>query len=162
MSSEQDVSKEDIREMSEKDFRKEFPSGWMELARYETLVLAIDALLESDPNREYTISELADASGSTERSLRDRIGSLVRLGVINELSDRQPDRYSLNEKSPIVQELFEINKVVEKVKNEELPQSLDGNHKLPVDMTNSNTFDRNNDNDGPEIDPSEIAARTVS
>lgn len=156
MSIEGNLSEEEIRDMDEKEFRKEFPSGWMELSRYETLVLAIDALLESDPNREFTHSELAEYSGSTTRSIENHIDSLVRLGVVEKLEDRDPVRYSLNEKSPITQKLFELNLTVERVKNEELPKSLTREQRVPVGEAESNTFDGGSGG-GCRIVPSEAA-----
>jgi len=157
MSEDIDVSESEIRDMDEKEFRKKFPSGWMELSRYETLVLVIDALLESSPNREFTIPELASASGSSERSVDNRIDSLARLGVVEKLEDREPERYQLNEKSPITQKIFELNKIVEQVKNEELPKTLNPNHRLPVNAQNTNTFDGGTGS--LQIDPDELAAQ---
>lgn len=127
MDPEIEYSESEIREMGEKEFRKNFPSGWMELARYETLVLIIDKLLESSPSREFTQSELANQAGCSKPSVENRIDSLTRLGVVNKLTDREPVRYELNEHSPITQKLYELNLTVEKVKSEELPKSLSWN-----------------------------------
>jgi len=129
MSTDSGYSEEDIRDIGEKEFRKEFPSGWMELSRYETLVLIIDTLLESSPSREFTHGELARQSGSSEKSVENHIDSLVRLGVVNKLEDREPTRYTLNDKSPITQKLYELNLTVQKVKDEEIPKSITVNQK---------------------------------
>lgn len=157
MSIDGDLSEDEIRDMDEKEFRKEFPSGWMELSRYETLVLVIDALLESDPSREFTSSELAEYSGSTRRSIEDHIDSLVRLDVVKELEDRDPIRYSLNERSPITQKLFELNLTVERVKNDELPKTLTREQRVPVTDTESNTFDGGQVDGGNKIEPTNAA-----
>jgi DNA-binding transcriptional ArsR family regulator len=122
-----DVSEDAIRDMDKKEFRKEFPSGWMELSRYETLVIAIDALLETPASREFTVRELADKAGTTKKSLDNRIDSLVELGVITKLEQgREKPRYQLNNQSPITQKLYELNNTVNKVKQDELPKTLLG------------------------------------
>lgn len=118
-------SEAEIREMDKKDFRKEFPSGWMEVARYETLALIIDALLESPSSREYTVDELADKAGPSARSIEDRIGSLVELGIVDELEgDRDEPRYCINDRSPITQKLYDLNITVNRVKEGDLPLSM--------------------------------------
>lgn len=157
MSDDEGFTEDEIRNMGEKDFRKEFPSGWMEVSRYETLVLVIDRLLETNPNREFSSQELADQSGSTKRSVENHINSLVSLGVIEELEDRDPIRYSLNEKSPITQKLFELNLTVEKVKNEELPKTLSRTDRVPVTDSESNTFDGHRHSGRNQIQPTDAA-----
>ncbi|MDB2246535.1 hypothetical protein PM076_17795 [Halorubrum ezzemoulense] len=150
MEPETEYSDSEIREMGEKEFRKNFPSGWMELSRYETLVLIVDKLLESSPDREFTQRELANQAGCSETSVENRIGSLTRLGVVNELEDREPIRYELNEHSPITQKLYELNLTVEKVKSGELPQSISWNHagsfNIPADERSASEGQRGEGN----------------
>lgn len=124
MGREQRFTEDDVRSMSQKEFRKKLPSGWMEVARYETLVLAIDALLESPPTREFTIREISKKAGVSERSLKNHIRDLEVLGVIQELEGREPVRFSLNERNPITQKLYELNVTVERVKEGDLPKEL--------------------------------------
>jgi DNA-binding transcriptional ArsR family regulator len=119
-----EFSDEKIRDMNKKQFRKNFPSGWMEVSRYETLVLIIDALLESPTSREFTPKELSDEAGPSDKSIEDHLDKLVELGVVQKLEDRDPVRYSLNERSPITQKLYELNVTVERVKEGNLPESL--------------------------------------
>ncbi len=116
---------QEIREMDKKEVRKQFPSGWMEVARYETLVLTLDALLEAPAVREFTLEELADQAGTTPKSLDNRIDSLVELSVI-EAADRDGERqYTLNADSPVVDQLYELNAAVQRVR--------DGSRESPVD-----------------------------
>lgn len=142
MSEIEELTEKEIRDMGPKEFRKTFPSGWMEVSRCETLVLLIDALLESNPTREFTAGELADKAGTTRKSVNNHIDSLVRLGVVKRLSDRSTDRYTLNEKSPITQKLFELNLTVEQVKNNELPQTLSRDHLPSVDEGTKTSIQR--------------------
>lgn len=117
-------SDEEIQDMSKKEFRKKFPSGWMEVARYETLVLLIDALLESSPSREFTPWELSQETGSTDKSIERHLGTLVDLGMVEKLESRDPVRYRLNQRNPVTQRLFELNTTVQRVKEGDLEKSL--------------------------------------
>lgn len=127
MPSESQLSEDELREMGKKEFRKEFPSGWMEITRYETLVLVLDAFLESPEAREYNTEELASKAGCTAKSIEKRISILVDLGVIDELQkDRSETRYTLNTTNPITKQLYELNDTVYQVKQGDLPESTDG------------------------------------
>lgn len=108
---------DEIREMGKEEIRKQFASGWMELARYETLVLALDALLEAPAVREFTLEELAEKAGTTPKSLDNRIDSLVELSVIEPVKHDDEMRYTLNGDSPIVDQLYELNVAVQRVRN---------------------------------------------
>jgi DNA-binding transcriptional ArsR family regulator len=135
------LTDEEIREMSKKEFRKNFPSGWMEVSRYETLVLVIDALLESSPSREFTPEELGKESGSTAKSVENHLDKLVELGVVHELEDREPVRYSLNERSPITQKLYELNTTVQRVKEGDLPDTLTSSPRRKIVNDHGNRWD---------------------
>lgn len=117
------VSEKDLKELSKKELRKQFPSGWMELVRYETNTIIIDTLLQELPNREFTVPELSDHSGVTERSIRKHIDDLNELGIIHKLPDRDSPRYQLNQQNPIVKDLYDLNNTVERVKNGNLGRS---------------------------------------
>lgn len=132
---------EEIQEMDKKDFRKNFPSGWVEVSRYETLVLVIDALLESSPTREFTPEELGDEAGSTGKSVETHLEKLVDLGVVNELENRNPVRYSLNERNPITQKLYELNTTVRRVKEGDLPESLTSSPRRKIVDEHGNRWD---------------------
>lgn len=107
----------EIREMEKKEIRKQFPSGWMEVARYETLVLTLDALLEAPVVREFTLEELAEQAGTTPKSLENRIGSLVELSVVEVVEREGERRYTLNGDSQIVDQLYELNVAVQRVRD---------------------------------------------
>jgi len=116
-------SETDVEELSKKELRKQFPSGWMTLARYETNAVIIDTLLQESPNREFTVPELSDHSGASKRSIRNHIDDLDELGIVNKLPDRDSPRYQLNQKNPIVKDLYNLNNTVERVKSGDLNQS---------------------------------------
>lgn len=122
--SDEALSADEIQELDKKQLRKQFPSGWMKTARFETNVLVIDALLEEPPNREFTIKELANESGASDRSIKNRIKDLLELGVVIELPNREDTRYQINQNSPIVQKLYELNTTVERVQEGDLEKSV--------------------------------------
>lgn len=121
---EDELDEERIKQMDKKELRKEFPSGWMKLTRYETNVILIDTLLQEPANREFNSSELADLSGASKRSVDNRIGDLVELGVVTELPNRDQTRYRLNNQSPIVRKLNELNTTVKRVEQSDLEKSV--------------------------------------
>lgn len=125
MVSNSDLSDKEIRDMDQKEFRKKFPSGWMELTRYETQNLVLDALLESPASREFTTSELSEKAGPSKKSIKNRIDSLVEIGVVEKLEEgRDEPRYSINNKSPITRAIYTLNLTVNKVKQGELPKNI--------------------------------------
>jgi len=113
----------DVEELSKKELRKQFPSGWMTLARYETNAVIIDTLLQESPNREFTVPELSDHSGASERSISNHIDNLNELGIVNKLPDRDSPRYQLNQQNPIVKDLYNLNNTVERIKSGDLEHS---------------------------------------
>lgn len=157
MTPEREYTDEEIREMSKKEFRKNFPSGWMELARYETLVLIIDALLESSPSREYTLEELGDEAGPSDKSIEGHLDKLVKFGVIERLDRHPDDRYSLNAHSPITQKLYELNITVQRVKEGDLPKSLASSPRKKILDDHGNRWDGGSGG-SPTFEPSTIAA----
>jgi DNA-binding transcriptional ArsR family regulator len=143
-------STQEVREMNKKQLRKEFPSGWMELARYETLVLAIDALLESPATRKYTVDALAERSGAHPRSLQNHIDSLVDLDIIKEIRENNEIKYTLNSNSPIVDQLYELNATVQRVQDGYYGS---GNPNIvPTDSGNINTEEISGDPGSERLD----------
>lgn len=139
----QEPTTEQFRQMSKKEVRKQFPSGWMELARYETLVLALDALLESPAVRQFTLEELANQAGTTPKSLRNRIDSLIELSLVETDERDGTTVYSLNDESPIVEKLYELNVTVQRVRDgsgidpeESATREPDGHTGFPDDYLN--------------------------
>lgn len=107
----------EIREMSRKQTREEFPSGWMEVTRDETQILVIDALLEAPAVREFTLEELADQAGTTPERLNSRIDPLVELSVVESVERDGEVQYTLNADSPIVDQLYELNVAVQRARD---------------------------------------------
>jgi len=94
------------------ELRREQPSGWMRLARNETIPKVVDALLDSRPGREFNKSELARQAGVSRQSVTNHIDELVDLGVVAEVPSTSPQRYRLRQESPVAGKLRELNSTV--------------------------------------------------
>lgn len=152
------MSDGEIRDMNQKEFRKEFPSGWMELTRYETLVLVLDALLESPTSREFTEGELSEKAGPSKKSIQTHIDSLVDLGIIEKLeAGRDETRFSINNKNPITRELYTLNRIVNEVKNGEISKTV---KESPADK-NINTADVTGGNSNYNIPNEQVKSQPV-
>jgi DNA-binding transcriptional ArsR family regulator len=90
-------------------------SGWLELTRYQTVRLLIDALLESSPGHKFNKSELERRTGMSRESIRKHIPRLIELGVIEEVDDGGWPEYQLNDDGKVTKELFELNSAANSV-----------------------------------------------
>lgn len=88
--------------------RLENPSGFLHLARHESVPLVIDALLDLPPGREVNKTELADHAGVTRQTVGEHVDLLVETEVLEPVSGTRPTRYRLAE-SAVVRELLELN-----------------------------------------------------
>ena len=88
--------------------RLEHPSGFLYLTRHEGVPIIIDALLDLPPGREFNKTELADHAGITRQTVTNYIDLLLELAIVEEVPNTSPQRYRVA-KSPVVQELFELN-----------------------------------------------------
>jgi DNA-binding transcriptional ArsR family regulator len=98
-----------------KQARLDDPSGWIELTRYQTVRLLIDALLESSPNHQFNKSELERRTGMSRESIREHIPRLIELGIIEEVENGGWPEYRLNDDGKVTKELFELNSAVNSV-----------------------------------------------
>jgi len=90
-------------------------SGWLELTRYQTVRLLIDALLESSPGHKFNKSELERRTGVSRESIRERIPQLIELGVVEEVDDGGWPEYQLNDDGKVTKELFQLNSAANSV-----------------------------------------------
>lgn len=102
----------DVLDMSKKEVRKKYSTGFIKLAYPESIPLMIDATFDMRPKREFTKSELARKAGLSPESVRSHIQRLEDLNILQMVPDSQPERYALDRESKIVTLLFELDKVV--------------------------------------------------
>jgi predicted transcriptional regulator len=97
----------DSSEMTMKEQRLAYPSGWLYLCEHESVHLMIDALLQADPKKEFTRTELAEFAGVSRQSVRRHIDKLVELGVVAETAGGRRYHYDIG--SPVGQQIAELN-----------------------------------------------------
>jgi len=136
-----------------KKMRLEYPSGWLKLAKSTARALMLDALLDLQQGHEFTHSDLAERAGLSSESVRQHIGTLVELGIVDKIRDTSPTTYRLNSQAHVTKELRELNSAVNAVKaGEEAEEATspeeaadnagnsdddrDSNHPRPDDIKN--------------------------
>lgn len=97
----------DASEKSMKEQRLDYPSGWLYLCQHDSVHFIIDALLQVDPRKEFTKTELAEFAGISIQSVRRHIDMLVELGIVAETAGGK--RYHYNLESPTGQLIVELN-----------------------------------------------------
>lgn len=90
-----------------KEQRLAFPSGWLYLCQHESVHFIIDAMLQVDPRKEFTQTELAEFAGISTQSVRRHIDTLVELGIVAETAGGR--RYHYNLDSPVGERIVELN-----------------------------------------------------
>jgi len=77
--------------------------GWTLLADNDGASALVDAVLELDPDRTYTRSELADAAGVPlkELYLSDALGVLVDIGLLESVSEAEEATYVIADDSAV-------------------------------------------------------------
>lgn len=92
---------------STKERRLTHPSGWLYLCQHNSVHLMIDALVQADPKKEFTQTELAEFAGVSRQSVRRHIDTLIECGVVAETAGGRRYHYDLD--SPVGQLIVELN-----------------------------------------------------
>lgn len=80
---EEDAPGEFSRDRAEmKEFRLENPTGWIQISRYEGVRLLLDAMLDAGSSREFSKTELAEYTGLSRETVRNKLEFLIDLDVI--------------------------------------------------------------------------------
>lgn len=97
----------DTEAVSTKERRLTYPSGWLHLCQHSSVHLLIDALVQADPKKEFTQTELAEFAGVSRQSVRRHIDTLIECGVVAETAGGR--RYHYNLDSRVGQLIVELN-----------------------------------------------------
>lgn len=118
------MSDKSLSDMSMKEMRRAYPSGWMTITQHESIPYMIDAFLDYSPAEQFTKKELASQAGLTPKSVRKHIDVLLDLGIVESVDagGRWP-KYTLNAESPITQKIVELNSIISDVQADRLPES---------------------------------------
>ena len=103
-----DSVSENIGDLDKKQLRLEHSTGWLLLAKHDSVCIIIDALLGLPPQSELNKTELAEHAGVSRQSVTDHIDLLLALDVLEAVPDTSPTRYRMPD-SAVVKELFELN-----------------------------------------------------
>lgn len=114
-----------LEEMDKKQSRKEYATGFLELAKSESVPLMVDALLDAPNGRGFNKAELARKAGISPGSVRNHLDTLMELGIIKQMSDTSPTRYTLNTDSPVTRLLFELDNIIAEIRTGVQPEELD-------------------------------------
>lgn len=89
--------------------REEYPSGWLVLARNESVAKVVDALLDLPPHREVNQSELADYADVSRQSVSRHLDLLVEIGVLEPVENTRPQRYRFDPTSDVSRAIVELD-----------------------------------------------------
>lgn len=70
------------------------PTGWLVLARHESVAKIVDALLDRSAHDQFTQTELADAAGVSRQSVHRHLDLLLDIGVLEPVENSTPQRYA--------------------------------------------------------------------
>lgn len=90
----------------------EAPTGWAVIAKNDSVVDTIDALLDVPARREFNKSELADFADVSRKSVHTHIGLLLQLGVVTEVPDTTPSRYRFDPENDVSRQLMRLDSAV--------------------------------------------------
>lgn len=88
------------------------PTGWAVIAKRDSVVDIIDALLDLPPHREFNKTELARHADVSRKSVHNHIGLLLYLGVMSEVPDTSPQRYRFDPENEVATALIELDGAV--------------------------------------------------
>lgn len=123
-----------------KRMRREYPSGWLELAKDPARALLIDAILDAPPGYEFSPPEIAPRAGISAQSVRNHIDILVDRGILKQING---SRYAVVDQGKVITELRELNSAVNAVRRG--MSSNDGDFVHPMDAID-NSVARERDN----------------
>lgn len=106
------MSLDEFPDMDAEEVRREHPSGWMNLVKKDSIPKIVDALLDSQPGREFNKSELARQAGVSRQTVSKRIDKLCDLEIVEEVNSRSQPRYRLRLQSVVARKIRELNSAV--------------------------------------------------
>ncbi|WP_460923268.1 winged helix-turn-helix domain-containing protein [Salinarchaeum chitinilyticum] len=71
-------------------------TGWLVLARHESVAKIVDALLDRPPHSQFTQTELAAAADVSRQSVSRHLDLLLEIGVLEPVEGSSPQRYSFD------------------------------------------------------------------
>lgn len=88
------------------------PTGWRVIAKNDSVVDIIDALLDSSPHREFNKTELAKLASVSRKSVHNHIELLLDLDVLTEIPETSPQRYRFDPETEVATALIKLDGAV--------------------------------------------------
>lgn len=85
------------------------PTGWLVLARHESVATVIDALLDQPPHAQFTQTELADLADVSRQSINRHLDLLVQIGVLKPVEATSPQRYRFDPESEVSEAIVRLD-----------------------------------------------------
>lgn len=84
-------------------------TGWLVLARNESVAEIVDALLDRSPHDQFTQTELAEAAGVSRQSVHRHLDLLLEVGVLVPVEDTSPRRYAFDPESEVSEAIVRLD-----------------------------------------------------
>lgn len=94
------------------DGASELPTGWEVIAKNDSVVDIIDALLDLPPHREFNKTELSELAGVSRKSVHNHLGLLLALGVVTGVEGTSPQRYHFDPESEVSEAVVRLDGAV--------------------------------------------------
>lgn len=87
-------------------------SGWELLARNDSVVRMIEALLSLPPAREFNQKEFSQLADVSRKSVHTHLPRLEELRIVEEVEGSAPTRYRFNPESEVSQALIKLDAAI--------------------------------------------------
>lgn len=84
-------------------------TGWLVLARHESVAKIVDALLDRPPHSQFTQTELAATADVSRQSVSRHLDLLLEIGVIEPVADSSPQRYSFDLENEVSEAIVRLD-----------------------------------------------------
>lgn len=84
-------------------------TGWLVLARNESVARIVDALLDRPPHGQFTQTELAEAADVSRQSVHRHLDLLLRIGVLEPVEHTSPQRYTFDPASDVSRAIVRLD-----------------------------------------------------
>jgi hypothetical protein len=84
-------------------------TGWLVLARHESVAKIVDALLDFPPHREFNQTELAEIATVSRQSVNAHLDLLLDVDILEPVDGTTPQRYRFVPESPVSEAIIRLD-----------------------------------------------------
>lgn len=85
------------------------PTGWLVLAKNDSVAKIVDALLDRPPHGQFTQTELANAADVSRQSVHRHLDLLLDIEVLQAVEGTSPQRYRFDPESEVSQAIVQLD-----------------------------------------------------